>query len=87
MIKNYDFTNASYFTLRSGGKTLVTFLFDCVFLWVLNVPLAFVLSRFTGLPMVEMFIAVEGLNLIKVILGFWLVKSKKWVNNLVEKQA
>lgn len=81
------FTNASYFTLRSGGKTLITFLFDCVFLWVLNVPLAFVLSRFTGLPVVEMFIAVEGLNLIKVILGFWLVKSKKWVNNLVEKQA
>jgi len=27
------FMHASYFTLRSGGKTIVTFLFDSVFLW------------------------------------------------------
>ena len=80
------FTNVSYFTLRSGGKTVITFVFDCVFLWALNIPLAFVLSRFTGLPAVEMYILVEGLNLIKAALGFWLVRSRKWVNNLVENQ-
>ena len=79
------FTNASYFTLRSGGKTGITFVFDCVFLWTLNIPLAFVLSRFTSIPVVRMFICVEGLNLIKAGLGLWLVVSKKWVNNLVEK--
>ena len=78
------FVNSCYFTLRSGGKTGITFVFDCVFLWVLNIPLAFVLSRFTALPVVEMFIFVEGLNLIKGVLGFWLVGSRKWVNNLVE---
>ena len=78
------FVNVSYFTLRSGGKTVITFVFDCVFLWALNIPLAFVLSRFTGLPAVEMYILVEGLNLIKAALGFWLVRSRKWVNNLVE---
>lgn len=80
------FVNSSYFTLRSGGKTGITFVFDCVFLWTLNIPLAFVLSRFTTLPVLEMFIFVEGLNLIKAVLGFWLVRSKKWVNNLVENQ-
>ena len=80
------FTNAAYFTLRSGGKTVITFVFDCVFLWALNIPLAFVLSRFTGLPVVEMYALVEGLNLIKAALGFWLVRSRKWVNNLVENQ-
>lgn len=77
------FTNASYFTLRSGGKTIITFIFDCVFLWVLNIPLAFVLSRFTAVSVLEMFIFVEGLNLIKAAIGFFLVKSRKWVNNLV----
>lgn len=80
------FTNASYFTLRSGGKTAVTFVFDCVFLWVLNIPVAFVLSRYTNIPVVEMYIIVEGLNIIKAILGFCLIKSRKWVNNLVENQ-
>ena len=78
------YINVCYFTLRSGGKTIITFVFDCVFLWTLNIPMAFILSRFTGLPVVEMFILVEGLNLIKAALGFWLVKSRKWVNNLVE---
>ena len=80
------FINVSYFTLRSGGKTIITFVFDCVFLWVLNIPLAFILSRFTGIPVVEMYILVEGLNLIKAALGFWLIKGRKWVNDLVKDQ-
>ncbi|TJX41441.1 MATE family efflux transporter, partial [Soehngenia saccharolytica] len=44
-----SFSHASYFTLRSGGKTLVTFLFDSVFTWVVVVPTAFVLAHYTGL--------------------------------------
>ncbi|MBQ2006804.1 MAG: hypothetical protein II205_04480, partial [Bacteroidales bacterium] len=36
----HAFTHATYFTLRSGGKTWITFLFDCVFLWVVNIPVA-----------------------------------------------
>ena len=43
------FTHSSYFTLRSGGKTLVTFLFDSVFTWVIVVPVAFVLAKYTVL--------------------------------------
>ena len=77
------FVNSSYFTLRSGGKTIITFVFDSGFVWALCVPLAFILSRFTSLPVVPMFILVEGLNLIKAIIGFYLVRSRKWVNNLV----
>nr|MCR5310942.1 MATE family efflux transporter [Lachnospiraceae bacterium] len=43
------FLNCAYFTLRSGGRTFITFLFDSAFLWVISWPVAFVLSRFTGL--------------------------------------
>jgi len=43
------FSHASYFTLRSGGKTVVTFLFDSVFTWVIVVPAAYLLAHFTGL--------------------------------------
>lgn len=77
------FTNACYFTLRSGGKTVITFVFDCLFLWVLNIPLAYVLSRYSSLGVIQMYFLVEGLNLIKAAIGLWLVVSKKWVNNLV----
>ncbi len=77
------FTNAAYFTLRSGGKTLITFLFDCAFVWVLCIPLAFVLSRFTEMPILPLYIAVKSLELVKCLLGFFLVRSRRWVNNLV----
>ena len=79
------FTNSCYFTLRSGGLTGVTFVFDSGYLWVVCVPIAFVLSRYTALPILPLFIAIQALELIKATLGFFLVRGGKWVNNLVEK--
>ncbi|MCQ2540162.1 MAG: MATE family efflux transporter [Acetatifactor sp.] len=80
----WAFIHASYFTLRTGGKTIITFLFDSVFLWVVSVPAAYVLSRFTDLPMVSLYISISSLDLIKCIIGFILVKKGVWVNNIVE---
>ncbi len=76
------YTNASYFTLRSGGKTFITFLFDSGFVWSVCVPVAFVLSHFTGIPIVPMFIIVRGLDLIKCIVGYVFIKRRRWVHNL-----
>ena len=42
------YANAAYFTLRSGGKTLITFLFDSVFTCVVVAPVAYLLSRYTS---------------------------------------
>jgi len=79
----HAFTNACYFTLRSGGKSLVTFLFDSVYVWTLCIPLAFVLSRFTALPIVPLYISVCMLDVLKCAIGFVLVKRRTWVKNLV----
>ena len=76
--------HTTYFTLRSGGKTLVTFLFDSFFMWVVSVPLAFALSRFTGLYVIWIFLAVEAANLIKCVIGVILVRKGVWMNNIVE---
>ena len=85
MMPFFAFTNGCYFTLRSGGKTLITFLFDSAFVWGVCIPLAFVLSRYTNLTILPMYILVQSLELIKCITGFFLVKSKRWVNNLVNE--
>ena len=77
------YTNACYFTLRCGGKTLITFLFDSAFVWCVCVPTAFVLSRCTAMPILTMYILVQSLELIKCVVGYLLVKSRRWVNNLV----
>ena len=79
----HAFANSCYFTLRSGGKTIITFVFDSVFTWLLSIPAAFFLSRCTSLPILPMYAAVEALNIFKCILGLALVRSGRWVVNLV----
>ena len=76
--------HTTYFTLRSGGRTIVTFLFDSVFMWVVSVPVAFVLSRYTTLNVIWVFTFVGLCDLIKCIIGIILVKKGVWMNNIVD---
>lgn len=77
------FMHAAYFTLRSGGKTIITFLFDSVFVWCVSVPVAYCLSRFTGMPVIMIFAMVQIADWIKCIIGFALVKKGVWLQNIV----
>lgn len=77
------FTNSAYFTLRSGGKTVITFVFDCVFVWALSIPVAYILSRYTAMHILPMYIVVQALDIIKCAIGYDLLKKRKWVKNLV----
>ncbi len=79
------FLHAAYFTLRSGGKTVITFLFDSVFIWCVSVVIAFSLSRFTTLPVIGVYIMVQLGDLVKCVIGFLLVKKGIWLQNIVEK--
>ena len=81
----YAFENASYFTLRAGGKTGITFIFDSAFMCVISVPVAFLLSRFTGLPILPLYALVNSMNLFKCLFGFVLVKKGVWINNIVSE--
>ncbi len=77
------FVNCAYFTIRSGGKTFITFLFDCVFTWVVCLPIAFLLCRFTGLGVVWVFFFVHCADFLKVLIGALMLKSGIWANNVV----
>ncbi len=79
------FMHAAYFTLRSGGKTIVTFLFDSVFVWCVSVPVAYSLSRLTSIPVIAIFAMVQIADWIKCIIGFVLVKKGVWLQNIVAK--
>ena len=76
------FAHGCYFTMRSGGKTLVTFLFDSCFAWVVNVPIAFVLAHYTGLGILAVYALSVFTVIIKCILGGVLVHKRYWVNTL-----
>lgn len=84
MMPFYAFTHACYFTLRSGGQTKITMLFDSCYVWCICIPVAFVLSRFTSMPILPLFIICCSLELVKCVLGFFFVRSEKWVVNIVK---
>ena len=81
------YTNATYFTLRSGGQTTVTFLFDSCFVWVICVPLAFCLSRFTGLGILPIYAVCQGTDLLKCVIGAYMLKKGAWIQTLVKNHA
>lgn len=77
------FCHCTYFTLRSGGKTLVTFIFDSGYTWLIVIPIAYCLSHFTNLEIVSIFFFVQSLEFVKAIIGFFMVKSGVWLNTIV----
>ena len=78
------YTTSAYFTLRSGGKTMVTFLFDSLFVWVVIVPIAFCLSRFTAVSIVPLYIICQGTDLLKCALGWYMIRQGSWIQNLAQ---
>ncbi|MBQ8159800.1 MAG: MATE family efflux transporter [Clostridia bacterium] len=81
------FLNATYFTLRSGGKTIITFVFDSVFAWVVSIPVVFLLTRLSSLPVPGILACEQGANIFKCILGFYLVRKGVWLHNMVAGDA
>ena len=82
----WAFMHATYFTLRTGGKTIVTFLFDSVFLWFVSAPVAFILSRYSTMPILILYVCCQMLDIIKCVIGFILVKKGVWIQNIVSSE-
>jgi putative MATE family efflux protein len=80
----WSYTNACYFTLRSGGKTGITFLFDFGYTFLFMIPLAFILTYFTDMDIRPLWAVVTFSEIIKVIIGYFMVKSDLWINNIVD---
>lgn len=78
----HAFLHAVYFAIRSGGKTVITFLFDSVYLWVIAFPFAYFLSHFTNMEIRPMFILCQLIDLIKVTVGVFIYRSGVWAKNI-----
>ncbi len=78
------FTHVAFFTIRAGGNSVVSFLYDSLNLWIINIPLAFCLTRFTALPILYIYFVCQAAEIIKFIAGFILVKKGVWLKNIVK---
>lgn len=81
----HSVANACYFTLRSGGKTIITFLFDSCYVCLVSVPLAFILTKFTSLDIVPLFLCCQLVDIGKCIVGLWMIKKGFWIQNIVSE--
>ncbi len=76
--------NCSYFAIRSGGRTFITFLFDCAYTWAVCLPAAFLLSRFTSLSLPWLFFLVQCVDSgLKAVIAVIMLKSGIWAKNVV----
>lgn len=82
----YSFAHGCYFTLRSGGRTVITTLFDSGYTWFICVPIAAVLAHLTPLSILPLYISVQCIDIIKCTLGFIFVKKGIWIMNIVENK-
>lgn len=76
--------NSLFFTIRSGGKTLLVFLFDSAYGWVVQIPLAFLFTFVFKLDFVILVMVVNSVDIIKTIVGLIIVLSKRWFKNLTQ---
>ena len=79
----HGFLHSCYFTLRCGGKTWITFLYDSVFVCLVNVPIAFALVKLTDLSVVWVYLIANGIEVFKAVLGYVMLKKKIWINKIV----
>ncbi len=79
--------HCSYFTLRSGGSTFMTFLFDSAFTWLIMIPFTRFLVLGTGIDIMPLMLLSQGTNLLKAAAGLLLVRSGLWLRNIVSSPA
>ncbi len=68
-------THCSYFTIRSGGKTFVTFLFDSAYTWVVFVPFTYILTHFTALDIMVLYPVCYLADVLKCIIGGYITAN------------
>lgn len=82
MINIYAFNVCVFFILRAGGDVVSTMIMDGGFLWLANVSVSTILSMYTALSLVELYIIVECLDVVKLIVAIFFFKRERWVKNI-----
>ena len=80
-----SYAHASYFIIRAGGRAGITFLFDSCFMWVVSVPVAYILSRYTNINIIMLVAIVQSMELPKAVIGGIMVHSGIWARKIVKK--
>lgn len=79
------FCMAAYFCIRSGGKVFTTVLYDGGSKWLFGASIVFILSRFTSITIVPLYMVGQLMYpLCKGIMGVLLMRKGTWIRNLIK---
>ena len=83
----YAIAHSCYFTIRAGGRTFITVLFDSVFAIGIVYPIALILATFTDVSILPLYFITQYVEIGKAVFGIILVSNRRvWVRNLVEEK-
>lgn len=77
----------SFHTLRAGGSTTVTFIFDSGYSWLIMIPFTMALVHLTDLPILVLYPLSQATAIIKSLMGILFVARSKWAKNIVQVDA
>ena len=78
--------HASYFAMRSGGKTWLTFLFDSGLQWILFIPLAYYFSNYSDLSILKVFAIASTSDVVKCLVSLFFLRKINWAQNIVSEK-
>lgn len=79
--------NSCYFAIRSGGRTMLTMVFDSIYVWVICLPFTYALVAFTSLEIETLYLFSQAIHPLKAILSVAFVATGFWARNLVSEKA
>ena len=79
----HAYVHGAYFTIRSGGRTIITMLFDSGYTWLIPVILSRVLCVHTALPVATVFLIVQFSDIIKIAIAVPMLRSGFWAKNII----
>lgn len=78
--------NCCYFAIRSGGRTLLTMVFDSIYVWVVCIPYTYALVTFTSMGIEAIYPLSQLIHVLKAILSLAAVSTGFWARNLVARK-
>lgn len=79
------FTVILYSSFRAGGESKFVLFLDCGILWLIGIPLAFLLSFVFHIPSIVLFfLIIQFEGVIRIIIGMSRFFSFKWIHNVTE---
>lgn len=84
LIPIYVINVCTFFILRAGGDTVSTLILDSGFLYLGPVLVSTLLSLYSPIGLVELYITIELLDAVKMLFAFILLRRGKWVRNLAQ---